>query len=353
MLPILTRTTHTLRYALRTSARRGAVPLIAAAAFLGACQDQQAPTGAQSKPSLALSGGIDTTPICPFCGGEPPTDEPSPTPAPPAGLVFARKTHAGVWQIVNALPDGSNMIQLTLGTASHTDPARSPDYTKIAYVEQPAGSGATRVVVANADGSSPVAVTPNMHGITHPSFSPDGQTLAFAAKVGYNGTVISQIFTVPVQGGTPQRITVNRNNDLRPSWISANEITYVGGTAIDRQAWASFANGSSPHPITSSGGTGDVSDVTFAKDGSRMAIVFNKARMIQVVTYSPLSSQVIYTTAQGETISQLSFSYDGSELAFIDTVASGNELARISSTGGAVTKLTADPNLEANPAWAR
>jgi Tol biopolymer transport system component len=342
------------------------VPLLAAAAFLAACQDQHAPTGAESNPSLSLGGGIDTTPICPFCGSEPPTDDttgtpsppaggPTPTPAPPAGLLFARKDAAGVWQLYNALPNGSSLIQLTFGSASHTDPARSPDYTKIAYAEQPAGSSQSRIVVMNADGTNAKPVTPYLSQVTHPSFSPDGKTLAFAA-LAWNGWAgpFPQIFTVPADGSAwYKRVTNDSNNDVRPSWINANEIAYVGGTAVDRQAWAITASGASPHPITSSGGTGDVSDVTFAKDGSRMAIVFNKARMIQVLTYSPLSSQVVYTAAQGEAISQLSFSYDGSELAFIDTFPGGNDLARISSSGGTVTKITTDPNLEANPAWAR
>jgi Tol biopolymer transport system component len=323
-----TRSRHRVRH---PDASRRAAYILAAASLvtLAACQDSPA-APERAHPSAGFGGPIQQV--------------------VPQNILFARKVAGDAWQLFTIKFDGSALTQVTTGLASHLDPARSRDYSRIAYVERDS-YGTTRLWVKDVIfASGPVSVTPLMNSISHPAFSPDGQTLAFSAKVTENGTTINQVFTVPVQGGTPKRITSDANNDVRPTWNQYGDIVYVGGPATQRDVYMIKADGSMTYPIA---GSGTQSDVAVSRDCNRMAMVSNQGRMIEVATTSPLSMKLVLEAAQGETFSNPSFSPDGQQIAYISTTAAGSELKVVLSDGAAHYTVTDDWNMEANPAWGR
>ncbi len=76
-----------------------------------------------------------------------------------------------------------------------TSPAISGDHIAFAY--------ANDLWVANLDGSDVMRLTSNVGNEFNPCFSPDGKTIAFSGS--YDGNV--DVFTIPVEGGIPTRIT--------------------------------------------------------------------------------------------------------------------------------------------------
>lgn len=64
--------------------------------------------------------------------------------------------------------------------------------------------------VANADGSNARRITSDAGVESNPYFSPDGKLIAFSAE--YDGN--TDVFTIPVEGGIPQRLTWHPSADM-------------------------------------------------------------------------------------------------------------------------------------------
>src|SRR5688572_22989364 len=76
-----------------------------------------------------------------------------------------------------------------------SQPAISANHIAFIYAED--------LWVANRDGSQPRRLTIDEGLEGSPAFSPDGKTIAFSAE--YDGNV--DVFTIPVEGGVPTRLT--------------------------------------------------------------------------------------------------------------------------------------------------
>ena len=124
--------------------------------------------------------------------------------------------------IIDAVP-GSTPRQLTHGDLEES-PAWSPDGTRIAFISR--SSAGWSIHIINADGTGEVSVTPSAASYETPTWSPDGTKLAFAKFVG----LTTEIFTINVDGSGETRLTNNTWTDRNPSW--AND-----GTQILFESW--------------------------------------------------------------------------------------------------------------------
>lgn len=110
------------------------------------------------------------------------------------GFVVAGLSVIGAAQI-HADPD-------TTDTRLLTQPAISAKNIAFVYSED--------LWVADQDGKNPRRLTSDTGVESNPVFSPDGQTIAFSAQ--YDGN--TDVFTIPVTGGTPTRLTWHPGPDI-------------------------------------------------------------------------------------------------------------------------------------------
>src|SRR6516225_7573610 len=68
--------------------------------------------------------------------------------------------------------------------------------------------------VADLDGKNVRRLTTDPGAETNPVFSPDGQTIAFSGQ--YDGN--TDVFVVPVTGGSPKRLTSHPSPDVVRGW---------------------------------------------------------------------------------------------------------------------------------------
>ncbi len=89
--------------------------------------------------------------------------------------------------------------------------------------------------------------------IDDPQLSPDGKTVAFTVQTVdmANNTKPSAIYTIPVNGGTPQRLTNEGNTNARPRWTpDSKRILFLSDRKDGSQVWSMNADGTDPKQIT-------------------------------------------------------------------------------------------------------
>ncbi|HUP27304.1 MAG TPA: hypothetical protein VM409_02640 [Chloroflexia bacterium] len=130
-------------------------------------------------------------------------------------------------------PSGDNPRQLTSAGKDAGRPAWSPDGSLILYLQN--NGDKSTIMLANADGSSPRVLVEASRNPS-PQFSPDGKTIVYYAVAPPQG---SDIFAVPVAGGTPVNLTPQSVEDYVPTWSPDGQ----------KLAWAS-SQGQEHHIVT-------------------------------------------------------------------------------------------------------
>ena len=151
--------------------------------------------------------------------------------------------------------------QLTNDTGLEVTPAFSPDGNMIAYAAgQP---GRTSIMVRHISGGDAIRLA---EGLT-PQWSPDGSRLVYADTAG--------IATVPVLGGTPQRLVRNPDKEytVSPTWshdgkfLAYAQVRTIGGFGT---IWIANADGSNPRKIRE---TNEPYALSWSPNDDRLAFV--------------------------------------------------------------------------------
>src|SRR5580700_4067010 len=112
--------------------------------------------------------------------------------------------------------------------------------------------------------------------IEEPQLSPDGKTVAFTVQtvdIAQN-TKPKQIYIVPLNGGSPQQITLQGSDNERPEWSpDSKQIAFISDRAgLDQrssmQVWIMNADGSNPRQITNL--STEAGGVLFSPDGKKL-----------------------------------------------------------------------------------
>jgi Tol biopolymer transport system component len=142
------------------------------------------------------------------------SSEPSPPPCTTCKIVFV-SARDGNNEIYTSNTDGSNITRLTNDPGYDSQPAWSPDGTRIAFTSDRGGS--SEIYIMNADGSNVVQRTFS-GGCQDPTWSPDGTKIAFSD---FNFTYpygSSAIFTVSATSGSPVFLSVVGDSNQEPAW---------------------------------------------------------------------------------------------------------------------------------------
>ncbi|HYU08470.1 MAG TPA: Ig-like domain-containing protein, partial [Gemmatimonadales bacterium] len=216
-------------------------------------------------------------------------------------IIVASSRTAGKFQLYAA--ERSNLAQLTKltpDTSSATDPAFSPDGSRIAYVSQRDGNA--EIYVMNADGTGAVRVTNDPQPDGRPAFTPDGQAIVFhssrpappappAPPTPQASAGKQQIWTVNLDGtGLTQltRDSVNASPTVSPD---GQTVAYVSTRNKDSDIWLMGRDGSNQRQFTRSPQQRET-EPRFLRDGTLAYLVERRDgnRTVQQVMRADLAT---------------------------------------------------------------
>ena len=163
-----------------------------------------------------------------------------------------RLQETNVWELALASGDPADTTarRLIASTRWDSNPAVSPDGSRIAFVSNRTGS--YEVWTANGDGSNLLQMTHFDGPFTNtPRWSPDGARIAFAAR--NEGSV--DLYVVGMNGAAPRRLTATASNDAAPAWSRDGAwIYFASNRSGSWQVWRIPSRGGAPEQITTGGG---------------------------------------------------------------------------------------------------
>ena len=119
--------------------------------------------------------------------------------------------------------DGSGLRKLSGKGVNASEPAWSPDGTRIAFTRT-FDEDEAQIFVMNADGSSPRRLTSRTSSAAAATWSPDSARIAFSS-VRASGV---SLYHVAATGGRAVRLTTGAGPDLEPAWQPAGASTPAG-----------------------------------------------------------------------------------------------------------------------------
>ena len=202
-------------------------------------------------------------------------------------VASSRANPPGKFQLYAA--ERSNLAQLTKltpDTSSASDPAFSPDGSRIAFVSQRDGNA--EIYIMNADGTGSTRVTNDPQPDGRPSFTPDGQTLVFHSA--RNGGK-QQIWAVNVDGSGVTQLTRDSVNSSPTISPDGQTIAYVSTRNKDTDIWLMARDGSNQRQFTRSPQQRE-SEPRFLRDGTLAYLVERREnnRTVQQVMRADLAT---------------------------------------------------------------
>jgi eukaryotic-like serine/threonine-protein kinase len=303
-----------------------------------------------------------------------PTPEPSPTATlvPIGGggaVVFSSDRGEGpdlqLWRMQislneSGIPLASQIQQLTFDPGDKTQPAWSPDGTRLAYVA-PGGRNESGqdlgldIWVANADGSNPLNLTNRRGDDLSPAWSADGQWIAFTYDGRDDGVL--QLYLIAADGSGLRRLSIDQF-EFSPTWTPdmrwmmfvlkahGHNILYMRTAEDDYTELTRYDRGEVL------GRQGNVEHPAVSPDGSYIAYtrLDGSRQEIFIVRFASRGADMTQLTA-GSIDREPVWSPDSNWIVFTSE-RDGNPEVYIMDTGGQIQiNLSNHAGVDMQPAW--
>jgi dipeptidyl aminopeptidase/acylaminoacyl peptidase len=178
-----------------------------------------------------------------------------------------------------------------------------------------------------------------------PRWSPDGKTIVYEAQYGAN----RDIYTIPITGGDPTRITFDRKADFDPCWTpDGQEIVFTSNRTGTVELWIVKADGSEEPRIFATG-EGAEESATFSPDGKWLAF----ESLSKIWKMPAKGGKAVQVTKGEERHSFPDWSPDGKEISYtVNTDAGGRQIWAVNVKTGATRPLVADKGWSYGARWA-
>jgi dipeptidyl aminopeptidase/acylaminoacyl peptidase len=164
---------------------------------------------------------------------------------PAARLAYSALLTPTNSEIYSVRSDGTGTIRLTDDPGGDTDPAWSPDGTRIAFTSDRGGVRA--VYVMQEDGTNLTRLTPLTSNNTRPAWSPDGSRIALVSDRDAN----AEIYTMNADGSDARRLTSDGAADTDPVWSpDGARIAFSRGSDRNAEVHMMNADGSNVSRLT-------------------------------------------------------------------------------------------------------
>jgi TolB protein len=108
----------------------------------------------------------------------------------------------------------NDVVEITTFTGASYDPVWSPTGDRIAFVS--AEPGNDEIYTISVDGSSPQRLTFDLQWDKHPTWSPDGNQILFYSN---RDAGRSQLWIMDAGGSNQRNVSNNPYNDWDPVWV--------------------------------------------------------------------------------------------------------------------------------------
>ena len=258
--------------------------------------------------------------------------------------------------------DGQNQQRLTDNRDNDWWPSGSPDGKRIVFVSERDGN--REIYVMDADGGNPQNLTNQPAEDWYPSWSPDGKRIAFMSL--RDGHIIDvaptyEIYVMDADGGNPQNLTNNPNDDRYPSWSPDSErIVFVSQRPghfrskflITYEIYVIDADGGNEQRLTEN----RQNDLypSWSPDGEQIAFEADRKGDFE-------NPEIYVMDADGDNQQRLtenrrsdlqpSWSPDGKRIAFVSWRDGNAEIYVMDADGNNPQRLTNNPHDDFSPAW--
>ena len=158
-------------------------------------------------------------------------------------------------------------------TALATDPAISPDGSRVAFVGMRDGN--PEIYVMDADGTNLARVTNDPQPDGRPAFTPDGLGLVFQAQRMVNNKPFLQIFSAALDGSGLKALTTDSLNQTPTVSPDGGTIAFASTRNKNSDIWLMSRDGTNPRNFTKSPQQTE-SEPHFLRDGSLAYLVERK-----------------------------------------------------------------------------
>lgn len=259
------------------------------------------------------------------------------------GEIVLASSRSGRFQLYAA--ERSNLAQLRKvadDTAAATEPAFSPDGSRIAFVT--ARDGLPEIYVMDADGTNAARLTNSPAAEGAPTFTADGQAVVYQSQ----RTGHRQIFVQPITGSIATQLTQEPADDSRPTVSPDGElIAFVSNRDGNNDIWLMAKDGSNQRNFTKSPQTREGAP-HFLRDGSLAYLLERKdggRTITQVVRADLVTGKITPLSGSDLVISDFAVSPAGDLLGlvvavqknvyrvYVQTVGAGGAPVPVPATG--------------------